>query len=135
MREIAARTNTFLAWLIFAGANIQFFLIALSVFGAASSEVHAWGGRALMLVGILAVVAALLARSSRLNIGATILMALLLFPGQGILAYLEFPLPWLNALHAVSGLAILYLAYSLANGRARATLPAAQPERQAATAD
>lgn len=135
MRNSAARTNTFLAWLIFAGANIQFFLIALSVFGAASSEVHAWGGRVLMLFGMLAVVAALLARSSTLNIGATVLMALLLFPGQGIFAYLEFPVPGLNALHAVSGLSIMYLAYSLANGRARAALPDPQPRRDALTAD
>jgi len=135
MKATAARINTFLAWLIFAGANLQIFLIALSVFGAASSEVHAWSGRVLMLFGLLAAIAAVVARCSRLNIGLSILVMLLLFPVQGIFAYLEFPLPAVNALHAVTGLAILYGSYSLAHGRARATLPAAQDARQMAAAD
>lgn len=130
MRALGAQINYVLAWLIFAGANLQIFLIALAVFGAASSEVHAWNGRILMLLGLLALIAALVARSSRLNIGITILMAVLLVPVQGALAYETFPSPWINALHGATGMAILWLAYSLAYGRARATVPATlQPSR------
>ncbi|MEJ2735186.1 MAG: hypothetical protein P8189_16750 [Anaerolineae bacterium] len=45
MRQTSARIHKFLAWILFGGANIAFFLIGLTVFGVTSTEVHAWGGR------------------------------------------------------------------------------------------
>ncbi len=135
MRETAAKINTILSWAVFIGTNVQFVLIALSVFGAASSQVHAAGGLFVWLIAILALVAALVARANRLNIGFSLLTALLIMPVQGILVHTEFSIPAIHALHAVNGLAILYLSYMLANGRARATFegPAAMPT--ATTAD
>lgn len=123
MRVVFARTHNVLAWLVFVGANLAIVLIALNVFGVASTEVHAWGGRVLMLLALLLVVAALISRTSRLTVGFSIVVFLLLMPVQGVLAYTDFPSPVINALHAVSGLTILWMSYSLAYGRARATVP------------
>ncbi len=131
MRQTFASIHTILAWLVFAGANIEFILIGMSVFGVASTEVHAWGGRVLILLALLLVIAALLSRTSGLTVGLSLLVLMLLMPGQGILAYTDFPTRALNALHALNGLLILWTAYALAHGRARATMPA---EEQAAAA-
>lgn len=129
MRETAAKINTMLSWAVFIGTNLQFVLIALSVFGAASSQIHAAGGFFVWLIAILALFAALVARANRLNMALSFLTALLIMPVQGILVHSEFAIPAIHALHAVNGLAILYLSYMLANGRARATfdVPAAAP--------
>jgi hypothetical protein len=124
MRAIAAKVNNILSWIMFIGVNIAFFLIALSVFGAAQSQVHAAGGFLIWLVSLLNLIAALIARTSWLNVGVTFLTAALIMPVQGILVHTEFPFPAINALHAVNGLAILYLSYMLANGRAKATFKA-----------
>jgi hypothetical protein len=132
MREVAAKINNFLAWIIFLGTNLQFVLIALSVFGAASSDIHAAGGFFVWLIAILAFIAALVARASRLNIGLSFLTALLIMPVQGMLVHTEFSIQAVHALHAVNGLAILYLSYMLANGRARATFE--EPRAIATTA-
>ena len=83
-------------------------------------------GRTLILLALLLVVAALISRTSRLTVGFTIVVFLLLMPVQGVLAYTQFPSPLINTLHAVSGLTILWVFYSLAHGRARATVPEAR---------
>ncbi|MFC2031006.1 hypothetical protein ACFLWA_09790 [Chloroflexota bacterium] len=126
MRQFAARTHNLLSWFVFVGANLAIILIAMTVLGAVSSEVHAWGDRALMLLALLLLVAALISRTSRLTVGFSIGVFLLLMPVQGLLAYTQFLFPMINALHAVSGLSILWMSYSLAHGRARATVPEEQ---------
>ena len=85
MRRFFVRMHNVLAWLVLAGANLVIFLIALNVFGVASTEVHAWGGRVLMLLALLLAIAALVSRTSRLTVGLSILVFLLLMPVQGIL--------------------------------------------------
>jgi hypothetical protein len=128
MRQFFARTHNVLSWFVFVGANLAIVLIAMTVFGAVSSEVHAWGGRALMLLALLLLIAALISRTSRLTVGFSVGVFLLLMPVQGLLAYTQFPSPMINALHAVSGLTILWMSYSLAHGRARATVPEEKTE-------
>jgi hypothetical protein len=135
MRETAAKINTILSWAVFLGTNLQFVLIALSVFGAASSQTHAAGGFFVWLIAILALIAALVARANRLNMAVSFLTALLIMPVQGILVHTEFSIPAIHALHAVNGLAILYLSYMLANGRARATFEEPATLSTAAPAD
>ena len=134
MRAIAAKANNILSWIMFLGANVAIFLIALSVFGAAPREVHAAGGLLIWLISLLNLIAALIARTSWLNVGISLLTALLIMPVQGILVHTEFPFPAINALHAANGLAILYLSYFLANGRAKATFEAPESAPAAAPA-
>ena len=135
MREIAAKINIALAWVLFAGANLAIVLIALSVFGAASREVHRMSGAMLGLITLLLVISALAARANRLNVGVSLLVFVLFF-FQPFFAYSEFSIPALHALHAVNGLAIMYLGYMLANGRARATFEAPEAAlTQATTGD
>jgi hypothetical protein len=131
MRQESARIHNVLAWILFGGANVAFFLIGLTVFGVASTEVHAWGGRILQGIALLLVVAAVLSRTSRLAVILSLVVFLQLMPLQAILAYTHFPTRILNALHAANGIAILWVSYALAFGRARAALPA---EEQGAVA-
>jgi hypothetical protein len=127
MRQTSARIHKFLAWILFGGANIAFFLIGLTVFGVTSTEVHAWGGRTLQGIALLLVIAALLSRTSRLTVILSVAVFLQLMPLQAILAYTHFPTRILNALHAANGIAILWVSYALAFGRARASMPAEEP--------
>lgn len=92
----------------------------LTVFGAASSQVYAACGFFVWPIAILALIAALVARTNRLNIGWSLLAALPIMPVQGILVHTEFSIPALHALHAVNGLANLYLSYTCAGQRPRA---------------
>jgi hypothetical protein len=124
MKRAFVSIHNGLAWLLFAGSIIQFFLIGLTVFGAASAEVHANGGRLLMLAALLSLIVALIIRTSKANVLTSLAVFLLLFPGQGFLAYSDIP-GEARALHAVTGLLILGLAYAMANGFAKAVVPAA----------
>jgi hypothetical protein len=128
MRQTSARIHNILAWALFVGANVAFFLIGLAVFGVARTEVHAWGGRTLQALAILLVIAALLSRTSRLTVVLSVVVFLQLMPLQAILAYSHFPTRMLNALHAANGIAILWVSYALAFGRARARVPVAEPK-------
>jgi len=122
MKRAFARIHNGLAWLLFAGSITQFFLIALTVFGAAGADVHANGGRLLMLVALLSLIVALIIRTSNANVLTSLAVFLLLFPGQGFLAYSDIS-GEARALHAVTGLLILGLAYAMANGFAKAVVP------------
>ena len=122
MKRAFARIHNVLAWLLFAGSIIQFFLIGLTVFGAAGTDVHANGGRLLMLAALLALIVALVTRTSKANVLTSLAVFLLLFPGQGFLAYMDIP-GEARALHAVTGVLILGLSYAMANGFARAVAP------------
>jgi hypothetical protein len=121
MKTIVARIHTGLAWLVVIGSVAQFFTIALVIFDGMQLAQHANTGRILMGGGFLMMVAALIIRTSRRTTWYSVAVFLLLFPIQGVLAYLDLP-GFLNALHAVTGTAILGLAYSLAAGRAKAVV-------------
>lgn len=128
MKQLAAKVNNGLSWILFIGAQLQFALIALAFFGVAASSVHAWSGRILMLAALGLLVSALIARSSKANILLSIAVFLAL-PLQGMLVYLDIP-QILRPLHAVNGLAIMWLSYMLAHGRYRAVAPKSTPSQQ-----
>lgn len=134
MRQKAARVNNVLAWIVFLGTNVLIFLIALSVFGAAPASVHAMGGIIVWLVAWLLVITAVIARASKLNVGLSILVLLLIFPVQGIFAHGEFPSRVINALHAANGLTIMWLSFWLAVGSAKAKFAVPEEEMVVATA-
>jgi hypothetical protein len=128
MKETSARIHNILAWALFGGANVAIFLIGLMVFGVASSELHAWGGRTLQAIALPMLVAALLSRTNQRTVILSVVVFLQLMPLQAILAYSAFPTRMVNALHAANGIAILWVSYALAFGRARAEALAAEPK-------
>jgi hypothetical protein len=126
MRQLFARLHTALAWVIFLGGVVAIYLIAQSVFGGGSPANHGAFGRILFLVSLALLIAALVCRSSRLNIGLSLLVPVLLFV-QGVFVYLPAFGPAVRALHGVNGLVIMGICYVLAAGRARAVVAARQP--------
>jgi hypothetical protein len=125
MRQIAARIHMGLAWLIFLGCCLALYLIAVSVFGGGSAETHGAFGRVLFLVSLVMLIASLVCRSSKLNVGLSVLVPILFFV-QGIFVYLPPLPPTGRALHALNGLAIMGICYVLAHGRARALVNSEQ---------
>jgi hypothetical protein len=126
MKLLVARLHTGVAWLLFLGCWVALYLIALSVFGGGEATTHGAFGRTLFLVSLAMLVASLVVRSSRLNVGLSVLVPVLLFM-QGMFVYLPPLPPAVRALHALNGLAIMIISYSLANGRARAVVESKQP--------
>jgi hypothetical protein len=126
MRLLFARLHTALAWVIFLGGVVAIYLIAQPVFGDGSAASHGAFGRILFLVSLGLLIASLVCRSSRLNIGLSLLVPVLLF-AQGMFVYLPAFGPAVRALHGVNGLIIMGVCYVLAAGRARAVVPAGPP--------
>lgn len=122
MRQLFARIHTVLAWIIFIGCFGQLYLIGLATFGGTSSNTHAEFGRLLILVSLVMLLTAFVARGGRLNVGLSTLMPVLLLL-QGVFAYVPDLPPVVRALHALNGLVIMGVCYLLANGRARAAVP------------
>lgn len=122
MKATLVRIHTILAWLAVLGSIVQFFMIALFIFNHVSLEMHANTGRVLEGVAALMLITALIIRTSRRTTWYSVAVFLLLFPIQGVLAYMDLP-GFLNALHAVTGTLILWLSHSMAAGNARATVP------------
>lgn len=125
MKPFFARIHTGLAWLIFIGCCLLLYLIALSVFGGGSVQTHGAFGRYLFLGSLGMLVAALFCRTSRLNVGLSVLVPIL-FIIQGVFVYLPAFPPTIRALHALNGLAIMVICYGLANGPWRATVTSQQ---------
>jgi hypothetical protein len=126
MRQLFARIHTALAWVIFLGGIVAIYLIAQSVFGGGSPASHGAFGRILFLVSLGLLIASIVCRSSRLNVGLSLLVPVLLF-AQGVFVYVPAFAPTVRALHGVNGLIIMGICYALAAGRARAMVPARQP--------
>jgi len=125
MRQIAGRIHIGLAWLLFLGCCLALYLIAVSVFGGGSTQNHGAFGRILFLVSLVMLIASLVCRSSKLNVGLSVLVPVLFFV-QGMFVYMPPLTPTIRALHALNGLAIMGICYTLAHGRARATVTSKQ---------
>jgi hypothetical protein len=123
MKSKLARIHNILAWTIFAGCFVQIYLIALYVFKAVlTPELHAATGFLLALVALLSLIVALIIRVNKWNIILSLVVFLLLFPVQGILAYSDVG-GAIRALHGLTGMLILSFSYILANGFAKAVWP------------
>jgi hypothetical protein len=121
MKATLARVHTWLAWLAVLGCVVQFYMIAMSIFNSLSLTEHGNTGRIITVVAALMLIIALIIRSSRRTTWYSVAVLLLLFPIQGVFIYLDLP-GILKSLHAVTGLLILWLSYSLAAGSARAVV-------------
>jgi hypothetical protein len=121
MRDKFARFHNGLAHLVFAGAILQVALISMAYFGAIDLGFHAFGGLIIEFFALLMLISALVVRASRSNILFSLLLFLLLFPTQPLLAYTEDLPAVLRGLHGLNGMLIMGLAYSLARGKFKAT--------------
>jgi Family of unknown function (DUF6220) len=103
----------------------QFFLAGAGAFGATSFDAHKAVGSALVLVAVLVVLAAALARRhaahAALFLGVTIL--------QLVLGTLGADAPWIGAFHGLNALVVMGVGGTLAR---KAWSPAAPPARPAA---
>lgn len=134
MKAKLARVHNILAWLIFAGCFMQIYLIALFVFGGVSTpEYHAAGGFFVALIALLSLIVALIIRVNKWNVILSVVVFLQLFLVQGLLAYSEIS-GYFRALHGLNGMLILSFAYMMANGFAKAVVPAAAPQKEGKTA-
>ena len=123
MKSKLARIHNILAWTIFAGCFVQIYLIALYVFKAVlTPELHVATGFLLALVALLSLIVALIIRVNKWNVILSLVVFLLLFPIQGILAYSDVG-GSIQALHGLNGMLILIFSYMLANGFAKAVWP------------
>jgi hypothetical protein len=106
-----------LAWLVLAGAVLQFFLAGLGVFGAASFEIHATEGTILFIASvILLVLAGGLFLSGGLPRRGAALLVVLMVVQYSLVALFSETAPALAALHPVNGLLVLGTACALAFG-------------------
>ena len=121
MKKTFARIHTGLAWLIFAGSILQIFLISLAYFGAIEVETHAISGFLISVLALLLFISSLVVRSSGLNVILSLVLFLLLFPVQGLLAYSNELPDAVQGLHGLTGMLIMGLAYALANSKIKAT--------------
>ncbi len=121
MKRVFARIHNILAWLIFAGSILQIFLISLAYFGAIEVETHAFSGFLISVLALLMFISSLVVRSSALNVVLSLVVLLLLFPVQGMLAYSDDLPNAVQGLHGLSGMLIMGLAYTLAKSKIKAT--------------
>jgi hypothetical protein len=121
MRNTFARIHNGLAHLVFAGAILQVALISMAYFGAIEVGIHAFSGFIIEFLALLMFISSLIVRASRRNILFSLLLFLLLFPTQPLLAYTEDLPSVIRGLHGLNGMLIMGLAFSLARGKIKAT--------------
>jgi len=121
MRNTFGRIHNGLAHLIFFGAILQVALISMAYFGAIEVGIHALNGFLIEIFALLAFISSLVVRASRRNILFSLLLFLLLFPTQALLAYSEDLPAAIRGLHGLNGMLIMITAYSLARGKIKAT--------------
>src|SRR3954469_11217427 len=117
-RAGADKVFAYLAALLVLGIVVQFFLAGLGVFGidgrdiedATSLDPHRALGHILAGVALLMLVAALIARTSKLAMWGSLALVLLIEIAQVALASGGDDHDWLGGLHALNGVLILALA-------------------------
>jgi hypothetical protein len=110
----SAKIHRWLGNFVFYWGFVQVALIGLAFFGAASSELHAYGGVLLSVAALIMLITAIIGKLGGSQIGLSLLMLLLLFPGQGFLIHMEGLAPAVRALHPMIGIAVMFLGRYLA---------------------
>ena len=119
-----------ISWVFLAMVVVQFFFAGVGLFGAGDMTTHVGFGYLVVLVPLLVLIAAALARAGGRLIGLAALLLLLTFL-QPTLAYAREDAPYIAALHPVNALAIAGLALVIAL-RATALARSAHPADPAA---
>ncbi|HEX9541551.1 MAG TPA: DUF6220 domain-containing protein [Streptosporangiaceae bacterium] len=112
----------YLSALFVVGVLAQVFLAGVGVFGmnapkvadSSSFDAHRGFGFVLMVISLLLLVLALVARQSMRTTISTLVLALLTVIAQSVLASLGDNNKWLGGLHALDGMLILLLALWIA---------------------
>lgn len=120
-RRGAEMVFAYLAVLLVLGIVVQFFLAGLGTFGidgrdledATSLDAHRALGFILAGVGLLMLIAAIVARTSKFAIWGSLVVVLLIEPVQTALAASGDDHHWVGGLHALNGVIILALAAAL----------------------
>jgi Family of unknown function (DUF6220) len=124
MTNAAAQLHRIGGIVFTAGVLVQMFLAGLGLFGAASFVPHVILGNVLLLVALILLVAALVARRAP----ATTAVLLVFTFVQMLLVWVSEVAPVIAALHPVNTLVLLSLGHSVARG---VGLSAAVPGRAA----
>jgi hypothetical protein len=99
---------------VFMWGFVQVILIGAAYFGAIDSTIHALAGLLMAIMALVMVILALVGRMGSTIIGLSVLMLLLLMPGQGFLIHMENLPNFVRALHPVFGIGVMFLGRSLA---------------------
>ena len=111
-----------LAWVVFVGLVLQFFLAGLGVFRAANLGPHRTLGDLLIYASIVLLILAVAMVSTsnldRWKVGLTVLLVVLLLLQYLLVSdSLQESAPVISALHPVNGLLLVFVSYTLAHGR------------------
>jgi len=111
-----------LAWAVFVGLVLQFFLAGVGVFRAATLGPHRTLGDLLIYASIVLLILAVASVSTgnldRWKVGlAVLLVVLLLLQYLLVLDSLQESAPVISALHPVNGLLLVFVSYAVAHGR------------------
>lgn len=110
----SAKVHLFLGKFIFFWGFVQIALIGLAFFQVSTTEFHAYGGLLLTVAALVMLITALTGKLGGRQIGLSLLLLLLLFPGQGLLVHADFVPAMARALHPVFGISVMFLGRYLA---------------------
>lgn len=122
MEQTIYRLYQGLAWLIFVGVVLQFFLAGVGVFRAGSLGPHRTVGNLLIYASIVLLILAIASvvggSLDRWNVGLTVLLVVLLLL-QSLLAsdFIQDEARLISALHPLNGVLLVYISYAVAYGR------------------
>jgi hypothetical protein len=103
-RKIHAALGKF----VFFWGFVQVALIGLAFFQVASSQLHAFGGLLLTVTALVMFITSISGKLGGRHIALSLLLLLILFPGQGFL--IHAPVPAIaRALHPVFGISVMFL--------------------------
>jgi hypothetical protein len=103
-----------LAWLILVGLVVEFYLAGAPVFRATTFEPHVELGRTIGTAILLLLVVGLIDRSKRHLVGLSAMLVALMIV-QWVLPALRPMLPWIAALHAIVGMALIGVTFRIAS--------------------
>lgn len=105
----STQIHAFLGKFIFFWGFVQVALIGLAFFGVATTMYHAIGGVLLSVAALVMLITAITGKMGGRHIGLSVLLLLLLFPGQGFLVHAPVVPAVARALHPVFGISIMFL--------------------------
>lgn len=109
MKDQSVRIHAFLGKFVFFWGFVQVALIGLAFFQVATSKIHAGGGLLLTAIALVMLITAITGKLGGRHIALTVLLLLLLFPGQGFLIHASVVPAVARALHPVFGISIMFL--------------------------
>lgn len=106
----STQIHVFLGKFIFFWGFVQIALIGLAYFGVTTTIYHAFGGIVLSVATLVMLITAITGKMGGRHIGLSVLLLLLVFPGQGFLVHAPVVPAVARALHPLFGISIMFLA-------------------------